>query len=249
MTDMTLLNFLPPVIGHRGAAAYAPENTISSFTKAAQLGAKWIEFDVMLSSDGIPMIFHDETLNRTTNGRGYVADYTFSQLRTLDAGAWFDFRCAGERIPALQQALEFLQNAKLAANIEIKPLPGEDKATVRNALEVVLPYFPQPNTSILFSSFSITSLEELRLQQPDAYLGLLMHEWLPDWQAVAEGLQCVSVHVNQSIMTEDKVKKIKDSGKMLLCYTVNDPLRARELYSWGVDAIFSDCPDKIIDII
>lgn len=240
------LHFVPPVIAHRGASAYAPENTIAAFVKAAQLGMKWVEFDVMLSACGKPILFHDENLERTTNGKGHVVDYPYAYLRGLDAGSWFHPAFSGERIPSLTQALEFLQNANMSANIEIKPLPGEDLDTVLYTLQDVALYHPKPTCSILFSSFSLTALRAIRKDSAQHLIGLLMDKWLPDWQVICDDLSCVSVHLNHQIVTLEKAKKIKDTGRLLLCYTVNDPLRAKQLFSWGVDAVFSDEPDKIL---
>jgi glycerophosphoryl diester phosphodiesterase len=243
---MELLHFQPPVIAHRGASGYAPENTIAAFTKAAQLGIQWVEFDVMLAACGEAIVIHDENLNRTTNGFGMVDDYPYSYLRTLDAGAWFDTKFSSERIPTLSQVLEFIKNANMSANIEIKPLPGQDKKTVLQTLKEVALYYPQPSSSILFSSFSIDVLELLKKQAPTANIGLLMHDWLPDWQMICDDFQCISVHVNQDIISPEMAKNIKNTGRSLLCYSVNKPQRAKELYSWGVDAVFSDVPDIIV---
>src|SRR3990167_7450135 len=113
--------FLPPVIAHRGASAYAPENTLAAFRKAHDLGIQWIEFDVMLSADHVPIIFHDNLLDRTTNGRGEVGDFSFKALHELDAGAWFNPKFSGEHIPSLQDTVAFLRQTGMAANIEIKP--------------------------------------------------------------------------------------------------------------------------------
>jgi glycerophosphoryl diester phosphodiesterase len=247
---MDLINFQPPVIAHRGASAYAPENTLIAFTKAAQLGIKWVEFDVMLAADGHPIVFHDELLDRTTNGRGPIGDYSYHYLRTLDAGKWFSSKFSGERIPSLAQVLEFLLAAKISANVEIKPLPGQENETAIQAWLAVNAYFYNTTEpSILFSSFSVKALEALRQQSKTCLLGLLMHTWLPNWQQISEELHCLSIHVNQEILTAEKAKRIKETGRMLLCYTVNDPLRAKELYSWGVDAVFSDVPDKILSCL
>lgn len=243
---ITFPKFSPPVIAHRGASAHAPENTIIAFTKAVQLGIKWIEFDVMLANCGEPIIFHDETLERTTSKCGNISDYSYAYLRSLDAGSWFDLRFAGEKIPTLKQGMEFLQNTRISANVEIKPLPGQDEKTALYALNEISKYFPQPNLSILFSSFSIESLKCLRKHSPSCYLGLLLHEWETGWQDHCDMLQCISVHVNEEILTPESAKIIKSMDKLLLCYTVNDPKRAIELYSWGVDAVFSDVPDKIL---
>lgn len=239
------LQFNPRVIAHRGASCYAPENTMSAFTKAALLGIQWVEFDVMLAACGTAIIFHDETLDRTTNGRGKVGDFTYSYLRTLDAGSWFDPAFSGERIPTLAQLAQFLAASGLRANVEIKPLPGQEQATVDETLTVLSAYFPENFSSILFSSFSRAALEYLRLRAPCCHIGLLQHHWESDWQQAALSLNCVSVNVNQEILLPEKAAEIKALGKLLLSYTVNDIERARELYGWGVDAVFSDYPDRV----
>src|SRR5579862_9210710 len=100
---------------------------MSAFIKAAQLGVRWIEFDVMLTSDGVPVIFHDELLNRTSNGRGEVIHHSYAYLRTLDAGSWFNPIYSGECIPTLAQVIEYLRNTNMAANIEIKAQAGQEE--------------------------------------------------------------------------------------------------------------------------
>jgi glycerophosphoryl diester phosphodiesterase len=238
-------HFKQRVIGHRGACAYAPENTLSSFMQACQRNINWVEFDVMLSADGIPFVFHDETLDRTTSGKGDVGIHSFAWLHTLDAGAWFNAFFAGECIPTLAQTLTFLKTAGMCANIEIKPLPGQDKETVLRTLEVVEKYFPLSSPSILFSSFSIESLRFLREASPDCHIGFLMHDWLPDWEKIAKELRCVAMNVNEEILTAERVQQIKQAGYLLTAYTVNDIERAKTLFSFGVDAVFSDNPDRI----
>lgn len=239
------LHFDPPVIGHRGACAYAPENTMASFLKAAQLKLKWIEFDVMDSSDGVPVIFHDDYLDRTTNGKGLVNQYSFAYLQTLDAGKYFDPAFSCERIPSLLTVIEFLQDAKMSANIEIKTLPGHEEKLIQRVMKEMQPYMKAGNQQYLFSSFFPDALYALRKYSPDCQIGVLLHAWLNGWKDVCHELNCVSVHVNEAIMTETHAREIKEMGKSLLCYTVNDPGRAKELFSWGVDAVFSDAPDLI----
>lgn len=242
----TELHFNPPVIGHRGACAYAPENTLASFTKAAQLGVKWVEFDVMQAADGELIIFHDELLDRTSNGHGHVDHYPYPYLYSLDAGSWFSPAFSGERIPTLRAVIEFLQNANMCANVEIKALPGREEQIVKRVLLDLQPYLATANNQFLFSSFSMGALNFLRQTSSQCQIGLLLDEWEPDWQTVCQSLNCVSIHVNQGIMSAAAALEIKKMNKMLLCYTVNNPIRAQELYGWGVDAVFSDAPDKII---
>jgi glycerophosphoryl diester phosphodiesterase len=242
---MTHPTFTPPVIGHRGACAYAPENTMASFVKAAQLNIKWVEFDVMQSRDGVPIIFHDETLERTTNGRGQVSDYSYAQLQTLDAGRWFDPLYSGERIPSLMTVVQFLQQAKMSANVEIKALKGQEEEVVSQVIQELQPYLAKANEHYLFSSFSIAALTSLRKHAPHCQLGLLLEGWTPEWKDIAAELECVSIHVSDDILTERTAREIKSMGKALLCYTVNNPDRAQQLYGWGVDAVFSDAPNQV----
>jgi glycerophosphoryl diester phosphodiesterase len=242
------LNFNSPVIAHRGASAYAPENTMAAFMKAAQLGIKWVEFDVMLSALEEPVIFHDDILERTTNGRGLINDYPYNYLSTLDAGRWFAPAFSGERIPLLRQLLVFLSEMQMFANVELKCLPGHEESIVKKTVAVVGSVLSKPFPTLLFSSFSFQIMYALRRHLPDALLGLLLEQWEPQWEQHCKDLDCVSIHVDELILTEEKAAKIKAMGKLLFCYTVNNPARAAELYSWGVDAVFSDVPDTILKV-
>src|ERR1700733_4706071 len=114
----------PKVLAHRGISHLAPENTIAAFEKAKDLGCHWLEFDVMLSKDEHPVIFHDETLNRTTNAKGHLAGKTWHQLQALDAGAWFSKTYQGETIPSLEAVLSLMKKNHAHAVVEIKPTPN-----------------------------------------------------------------------------------------------------------------------------
>lgn len=239
------LCFNPPVIAHRGASGYAPENTFLAFVKAVELGIKWVEFDVMPAACGEPIIFHDDELVRTTGHQGSVVDYPYSYLQTLDAGSWFHSRFSGERIPTLQDMLVYLHEVRMNANIEIKTQPEHEEQLVLRILEVMAPYWKSGQT-YLFSSFSISALKLLRQHAPTCLIGLLLDTWRDDWRQVADELQCVSINVNADIMTPDRVQAIKATNRAVLCYTVNSMERAEALFHWGVDAVFSDMPDKIV---
>ena len=243
------LSIIPPVLGHRGASAYAPENTIDSFQKAFSMGAKWVEFDVMLSADGEAVVIHDETLDRTTNGKGKVIDYSFSYLKTLDAGSWFDPSFAAARIPSLREVIDFLVKHQMLANIEIKAQLGFEQQTVNTVLALLDAHWQKDLPAPLLSSFSLPTLEYLRESSSTCLLGFLMHDWLDDWETTCDRLNCISVNVNQEILDQEKVKMIKRTDRRLLSYTVNNAERARELFKLGVDAVFSDVPDKILNAL
>lgn len=233
------------VIAHRGASAYAPENTLEAFTQAYLMGARWLEFDVMLAACGTPVVFHDDLLARTTGQPGCVGDFSYPVLATYEAGAWFSPFAAGARIPSLEMVLHFIKETGLSANIEIKPLPLQAAATVKAALAVVQKVFPKGHDTLLFSSFCMASLRHLRAALPQGLLGLLMHDVLPDWESLVSELNPWTIHLNKDILTPDFALQIKRMKKGLWCYTVNDRASAERYFDWGVDAVFSDYPDLL----
>lgn len=245
---MTNLNFSPPIIAHRGASGYAPENTLAAFIKAVQLGIKWVEFDVMEDKNGLPIIFHDELLDRITNGKGPVHNFPYAYLKTLDSGKWFSSRFSGECILTFENCVRFLNDMHMNMNIELKSLAGHEERLVNTILPIILPFLEKTNNRFLFSSFSVKTLYALRRYLPNCQIGLLLHEWADGWQKIAKELDCVSVHVNEEITTEASVKEIRNMHKAVLCYTVNQAQRAKTLFDWGVSAVFSDYPDRLSKI-
>src|SRR5574337_1778321 len=143
---------IPQLIAHRGAPRVAPENTLSSIREAKKLGANWVEFDVRLTKDGELICFHDNTLERTTNGTGYVYDYTFSALKQLDAGSWFspDFR--GEEIPTFSQMASLVMELGLGMNIEIKPDAPRVIETAEKTIDVLKKLTISASDKILITS-------------------------------------------------------------------------------------------------
>lgn len=234
------------VIAHRGASFYAPENTMSAFVKAAQMGAKWIEFDVMQTKDGEVVVFHDEKLNRCTNGKGLVRSYSYDELKDLDCGAWFGSCYAGERILKLETLLSFLSSLSLCANIELKPSEGKESELVEAVLNIATPYLIRFNERFLFSSFSITALTKLRALTDKVNVGLLLHDYNENWHVQASLLDCISVHVNKNILTPSLIYDIKKLNKKIFVYTINHIKLAKQLFALGVDGVFSDKPDLLL---
>lgn len=232
-----------PVIAHRGASAYAPENTLIAFDLALSYGAQWVEFDVMLSKDEEPFVMHDVNLKRTTNGHGNMSEVESSYIQTLDAGTWFSKQYQGEKIPHFRDILKWLIFSNVKANIEIKPCEGFEKKTATVVLSYLQRYWPDANPLPLISSFNQDVLSLCRSLSPEMPLGFLAHSWDGSWQKQAELLNCTTVHMNHRILTRERVKEVKDAGFQVLAYTVNRKRLAKKLFSWGVDAIFSDYPD------
>jgi glycerophosphoryl diester phosphodiesterase len=231
------------IIAHRGACAYAPENTLVAFQKAVDMGIRFVEFDVMLSADGYPFIFHDDTLMRTTNGRGDFGKVSAEYIQSLDAGCWFSKRYHHEKVPSFSTMLEWLISNSVQANIEIKPFPGTSEQTTMVVLTYLNRHWPADMPLPLVSCFDRSVLTLCRQLSPEMPLGLLMDDWQPDWLLMAQSLDCKSVHMNHSIVTRARVQEIKAQGYLIYVYTVNYQRLARRLLGWGVDAIFSDYPD------
>lgn len=236
---------LPAVMGHRGACAGAPENTLASLRRAAEVGAGWVEFDVMLTGDGVPVLFHDDLLKRLAGRPGRMADTPYRDVAELDVGAWFGPRFRGERVPRLGEALALLVELDLHPNIEIKPTPGRDEETARAALEVAHAAWPTDRPPPLVSSFSRRCLAVARTRRPEWPRALIAFEVPKDWRAALDALECDAFHVHHKVLTDRRIAAFKAGGRPLAAFTVNDPRRARELYRRGVDCIISDAPERI----
>jgi glycerophosphoryl diester phosphodiesterase len=236
---------LPKIIGHRGAAGYAPENTLIAIHTAADMGCEWVELDIKLTKDGVAIIFHDETLERTTNGAGKVCDFLLKDIRDLEAGSYFGESFAGEPIPTLEEALEAIIERGLGFNLEFKPCPSREIETVEAALDVMSTYWDD-HDRLLLSSFNIQCLEHACEMAPEWARGYLMDTDFPEsWREIANHLKVETLNVNGNTITEEQVQILRSYGKPLLAYTINEEDRADWLFKKGIQAIFSDMPDLI----
>jgi glycerophosphoryl diester phosphodiesterase len=236
---------LPPVVGHRGAAARAPENTLAAVRCAETMGCAWVEFDVRLTGDGALVLCHDPTLDRTTNGSGPVAAQTLAAIRQLDAGSWFAPEFAGERMPTLADALALCVELGLGADIEVKAERGRDYATAA-ALAATVRRLGASLPRVLVSSFALPALAAVRALAPFLPLCVLFREVPRGWREIARRLDGVAIGADQRRLSPRRAAAIRAAGYPLLAYTVNDPARARLLYAWGVTSVFSDAPDIIL---
>jgi glycerophosphoryl diester phosphodiesterase len=237
---------LPRVIGHRGAAASAPENTLAGFRRARALGCAWVEFDVRLSADGQPIVLHDSRLDRTTDGTGKAARLPLAAIRRHDAGSWFAPAFAGERVPTLAETIGVLAELGLGANIEIKAPRGQERETGAVAARTVARAWPPHLPAPLISSFLPAAVMAAHEAAPGIARGILFRGVPRRWRNIAEALECTTVHADQARLGPGIVAEIGAAGYPVLAYTVNDPARARFLFDWGVAAVFSDVPAEIL---
>ncbi|AUX91920.1 glycerophosphodiester phosphodiesterase [Mixta gaviniae] len=234
----------PRIVAHRGGGKLAPENTLAAIDTGARYGHTMIEFDAKLSRDEQIFLLHDDTLDRTSNGWGVAGELPWEKLAQLDVGGWFGKAFEAERLPLLTEVAARCRQHRLMANIEIKPTTGSERATGR-AVALAASELWHGATPPLLSSFSFEALEAAMQAAPALPRGLLLDEWNENWQAMAQALDCVSLHLNHRLLNAARTAEIKRAGLKILVYTVNQPERARLLLAWGVDAI---CTDRI-DII
>ncbi|MEI8395860.1 MAG: glycerophosphodiester phosphodiesterase family protein [Rhodospirillaceae bacterium] len=239
---------LPPIIGHRCARASAPENTLAGLRRAAGMGVRWVEVDVRLTADGIPVLLHDETLDRTTNGQGALADTTVEVLRRLDAGSWFDPAFAGETVPLLAEFLLVASDYGIGVNLELKGDCGDPNVLAALALTTAASVWPGHKPPPLISSFDLPCLETAARIAPDWPRGLLLERIDQDWAGRAAEIDAACIIIDhESITGAESVAALGAGGRPVLTYTVNDPGRARYLYSIGITAVITDRPDAGIN--
>lgn len=236
------------VIAHRGASAYYPENTIAAFKGALEMKADMIELDVMLSKDKVPVAFHDAALNKHTDGRGPLKNYTFDQLKKLDAGSWFGKKFAGEQIPSLKEVLDFA-SGNIALNIEIKTQAVTDKlhdGVEEKCLALVEEYGMKNH--VLFSSFDYRAARHLKKLDPDIPVAILYNirssgrlkpsELIRKYRA--DAFNC-----NYHQLTKKRLRHLRDHAIPFFIYTVDDETKMRKLLRNNVDGIFTNKPDLL----
>lgn len=236
---------LASVLAHRCGGSLAPENSLAGLEAAVAAGCGGVEFDVMLSGSGSPVLIHDETLQRTSDGCGYVADTPDERLRELDVGRWFGERFAGERIPTLAQAAARCIALGLSVNLEIKPSEGTERVTAGIVARDALALWSDAPLPPLLSSFSVRALEVAARVAPALPRGLLVDRVPDDWLDRCAALDVTSLHVNAARLARHVVTRAHDAGLAVAVYTVNDPQRARTFFDWGVSGVITDRPDIV----
>ena len=240
------------VIAHRGAGAYYPENTMIAFRSAYEMGAEMIELDVTLSKDGIPVVIHDEDLDRTTNGKGKVADKTLKELKELDAGSWFDSKFQGERIPTLEEVLEFA-SGKISLNIEIKPETVTDTVhggVEERVLSLVKEY--EMEQYVLFSSFDYRAIEHLKALDVDIYGALLYNEPQSRKRSpskLVQDYQANAFNCSYRQYSKKWADELKNAQIPVYIYTVNSKRTMKKVIGRGVSGIFTDKPDVLKELV
>ncbi|APZ42905.1 glycerophosphodiester phosphodiesterase family protein [Acidihalobacter ferrooxydans] len=232
------------LIGHRGTARLAPENTLPGIELAARLGLPWVEIDTQLSRDGVLVLLHDDTLERTTNLHGTVREHDYATLASADAGTWFAAQFAGTRIPRLDNVLERCRALGIGLHLEIKPANPHETDTAA-AVAALLHTTALPERLILssFASATVAAMHELA---PEHLRAQGAEHFPENWRELSERLELEAWHVDAAVITPQLAPMLREAGMALRAWTVNDRARAQELIDWGVEAVFTDAPPALL---
>ena len=240
------------VIAHRGVSGTYPENTLSAFQAAIDLGAEMVELDVSISKDGIPVVVHDKTVDRTTDFEGDVQSFTLEELKKMEVGAWFSEEFRGEEFPTLRESLELMKD-EIAVNIEIKTEAVSDEiedGIVDKALQIVKEL--DMSSSVVFSSFDYRVMEQLNAldsQMPKAllYEASQSADLLPS--ELVQKYQVDVFNCSYRQLSEEWIKDLQSHQIPYLVYTVNESELMEELIERGVSGMFTDFPQELMRIV
>ena len=240
---------MPFCMAHRGFSKVAPENTLIAFEKALELDyVTSIELDVQLSKDGIPVIIHDFSLERTTNGGGFVKDKTFHELRELDAGSWFSNQYVGEKIPSLEEVLKLLRNKDCFVNIELKTAGGRYKGYEHTIIDLVKKY--DLEKTVCLTSFDHEVIKNIKSIETEIRTGLIIegNPVLLREQLLDCGATILSINVN--FLTIELVERLKNDPIDIVTWTVNDAATMQKVIGISKDIyICTNFPDRYLETV
>lgn len=233
---------------HRGASMYYPENTMLAFEKALELGATGIETDVQMTEDGVLILIHDELVNRTTNGRGFVKNYTYKEIRELDAGSWFRKDFKNLKIPSLDELMDLLMDKNINLNIELKNNIILYEGIEKKVIETIYKYNMQ--NKVIISSFNHYALKKCKEISAEIKIGLLYVSGLYEPEKYAKRLGAEALHPYfYAVNNTEIINNIKKAGLMLNPYTVDEESYMKFFIDEGVDGIITNYPDKLNKIL
>jgi glycerophosphoryl diester phosphodiesterase len=245
---MSVLKPHPKIFAHRGASIYAPENTLAAFELAVEQMADAIELDAKRCASGEIIVFHDQTIDRTTNGSGKVLEMPFDMLKQLDAGSWFNNQFKGEAIPTLGDVFEAV-GKKIIINVELTNYATPRDDLPEKVVDLVIKHGLQK--SVLFSSFNPLALRKAHKLLPDIPLGLLALPGLSGaWARNCPGIFLThqSLHPEVGDTTAKLIERQQKKGREVIVWTVNSADKMRQLFKWNVNGIFTDDPLLAQDI-
>lgn len=240
---------VPVIFGHRGASAYAPENTLAAFELALSQGADGFEFDVILSADGVPVVIHDDSVDRTTDGQGQVGRLRLAELKRLNAGypAKFDTKFRGEPIPTLAEVCQTFAG-KAVMNVELKSDPSPGRLLAARAVELIQAH--RLERSVIVSSFHFDYLRRVKALNPSIPVGLLYTDAraAPLMRVLAAALRPEAHHPAHQHLAARRVSWYHAASLRVNAWTVDAESDLRRLVSAGVDGLITNYPDRAVSV-
>lgn len=234
------------IIAHRGLSSLAPENTLAAISLAAKAGIQWVEIDAIALSDGSIVMWHDNSVDRCSDGAGAMSTHTKESITTLDCGSWFSPQYAGEKMATIEQAIDHIQALGLGLNLEFKLYQNSAQTVVAPVLNYLNEHW-QDFDKLIISSFDQEALTYCYETNPHLKLGKL-YESIPDnWLEQMQSINAISCHCYYKPLTQQQVSALKEHNYAVYCYTANDPALVEEHWDWGIDAIFTDYPQRFND--
>lgn len=232
---------------HRGASGYFPENTMLAFIKAVEMGCDGIETDVQMTKDGVLVLIHDESVDRTTNGSGLVKDFSFTELRQLDAGEWYGTSFTGVKIPMVEELLILTRNTGIRLDLELKSGLIEYKGIEEKLIDLI--YYYRLQEYVILSSFNHYSMVHCKEMAPNLKTGLLYMEGLYQPHLYARTTRADALHPYYYSVNEEIVCQAHIEGLLVNTFTINNPATMQRFIRMGVDGIITNFPDRLRTVI
>jgi len=231
------------IMAHRGLSSLAPENSLSALRQAAEQGCQWVEIDAVACGDGTIVMWHDNSVDRCSDGTGLLSEHNATSITTLDCGAWFSDSFQGEKMATIEEAIILIQSLGLGLNLEFKLYENSPEKVVAPALAILQKHWKHFD-KLIISSFDQAALEYCHHHQPKLQLGKLYDQIPENWLSQMQSINAVSCHCNYKLLQKAQVKAIKAAGYEVYCYTPNDPEIVKAYWDWGVDAVITDYPQR-----
>ena len=232
---------------HRGASAYYPENTMLSFEKAIEMGCTGIETDVQVTKDDVLVLIHDEMVNRTTNGDGFVADYTYGELNKLDAGSWKGKEFAGIKIPTVEELIYLVQDKNIIINFEMKNGIVIYEDIEKKLIDLIFKH--KMEHKVILSSFNHYSIAKCKKISKTINTGILYMEGLYKPYNYAKTVGANAIHPDFHTLNSDLVRAVKKHNTQINVFTVDDEENMKSFFYMKVDGIITNFPDKLYKIM
>ncbi|EPJ43947.1 MAG: hypothetical protein OFPI_41120 [Osedax symbiont Rs2] len=232
-----------PITAHRGLSSLAPENTLSALRLAAEHGVQWVEIDAIACGDGTIVMWHDNSVDRCSDGSGAMSQHSAQSIKQLDCGSWFSEQYRGETMATIEEAILLIKELGLGLNLEFKLYENSVETVVAPVLALLNQHWENFD-KLIISSFDQPALEYCHSQQPELQLAKL-YEKIPDnWLQQMQAINAVTCHCDYSVLQQSQVAELHLAGYEVYCYTPNDTSAVEQHWEWGIEGIITDYPQK-----